>query len=109
MRLGSVGGPGRAGWDAACRALTVHTYNSGYGAYGPGPNTCVEGTYSVQYMAWDVRGRTVSAIRLVKVDDTTVPTFHCKGATHMTLQCGNSYVESGWGRGMRATANSHPR
>jgi hypothetical protein len=88
--------PGAQAWDAACHPLTVHTYNSGHDAYGPGPNTCVEGTYSVQYIAWDAQGRTVSAIRAVKVDDTTPPTFHLKGAAHMTLQCGSGYVEPGW-------------
>jgi len=88
--------PGAQAWDAACSPLTVHTYNSGHDAYGPGPNTCVEGTYSVQYIAWDARGRTVSAIRSVKVDDTTAPRFHLKGETHMTLQCGHGYVEPGW-------------
>jgi hypothetical protein len=88
--------PGAEAWDSTCHPLMVHTYNSGHDAYGPGPNTCAEGTYSVQYIAWDAKGKTVSAIRSVKVDDTQPPTFKLKGATHMTLQCGNGYVEPGW-------------
>jgi hypothetical protein len=88
--------PGVQAWDGACSPLTVHTYNSGNDAYGPGPNTCVEGTYSVQYLAWDASWRTVSAIRSVKVDDTTPPTFQLKGNAHLTLPCGQGYVEPGW-------------
>ncbi len=88
--------PGAEAWDAACHPLTVHTYNSGHDAYGPGPNTCAEGTYSVQYIALDAAGKTVSAIRSVTVDDTKPPTFKLHGDTHMTLQCGHGYVEPGW-------------
>lgn len=88
--------PGALAWDAECHPLTVHTYNSGNDAYGPGPNTCAEGTYPVQYIAWDDAGRTVGDTRYVKVDDTTPPLFTLKGDTHMTIQCGNGYVEPGW-------------
>ena len=90
------GDPGARAWDSACSPLTVRTFNSGSDFYGPGPNTCAEGTYSVQYIAKDANGRTVSAIRSVQVDDTTPPTLRLNGATHMTLQCGTAYVEPGW-------------
>ncbi|MFL5343815.1 MAG: immunoglobulin-like domain-containing protein [Hyalangium sp.] len=88
--------PGAEAWDSACHPLTVHTYNTGHDSAGPGPNTCAEGTYSVQYIAWDSAGKTVGAIRSVKVDDTQPPTLMLKGAEHMTLQCGHGYVEPGW-------------
>lgn len=88
--------PGAQAWDSACSPLTVHTFNSGHDAYGPGPNTCAEGTYPVQYIARDANGRTVSAIRSVKVDDTTPPTFRLNGAAEMRLPCGTAYVEPGW-------------
>jgi Domain of unknown function (DUF5011) len=88
--------PGAVAWDGQCNPLTVHTYNSGHDGYGPGPNTCAEGTYPVQYIAWDAQGRTVGDIRYVTVDDRTPPRLTLKGAAHLTLQCGNGYVEPGW-------------
>ncbi|WP_224361383.1 DUF5011 domain-containing protein [Hyalangium versicolor] len=88
--------PGARAWDADCNPLTVHTYNSGSDSAGPGPNTCAEGTYPVQYIAWDAQGRTVGDIRWVTVNDSKPPTLKLKGSEHMTLQCGNGYVEPGW-------------
>ncbi len=88
--------PGAQAWNATCQPLMVRKYNSGGDAYGPGPNTCAEGTYSVQYIAWDAAGRTVSAIRSVKVDDTKAPTLRLKGATRITHQCGKAFVDPGW-------------
>jgi hypothetical protein len=88
--------PGAEAWDVGCVSLPVRKYNSGQDAYGPGPNTCAEGTYSVQYIAWNAAGKTVSAIRSVKVDDTTPPTFTLKGPSHMVHQCGSQWVDPGW-------------
>ncbi|HYH94441.1 hypothetical protein [Hyalangium sp.] len=59
--------PGADAWDMACTPLEVHRYNSGSDAYGPGPDTSAEGTYSVQYIAWNAAGTTVSAIRSGRV------------------------------------------
>jgi hypothetical protein len=88
--------PGAKAWDVDCTPLQVHKYNSGQDPYGPGPNTCAEGTYSVQYIAWNAKGHTVSAIRSVKVDDTLPPVFKLKGPTHMVHQCGSQWVDPGW-------------
>jgi hypothetical protein len=88
--------PGARAWDSSCNALQVHTFNTGGDAYGPGPNPCAEGTYSVQYVAWDAKGRTTSSVRTVKVEDTTPPTFRLKGPAHVTHQCGSQWVDPGW-------------
>ena len=87
--------PGADAWDVGCVPLEVHRYNSGSDAYGPGPNTSAEGTYSVQYIAWNQAGTTVSAIRSVQVDDRKAPTLRLKGATAMTHTCGSSWVDPG--------------
>jgi hypothetical protein len=73
----------------------VHRYNSGQDAYGPGPNTRAEGSYSVQYIAWDASGATVSAIRTVTVDDRTAPTLRLRGEARMRHTCGSGWVDPG--------------
>jgi hypothetical protein len=75
--------------------LEVHRYNSGQDPYGPGPDTSAEGSYSVQYLAWDAGGRTVGAIRTVHVEDRTPPTLHLRGPAHVTHPCGNAWVDPG--------------
>ncbi|ADO70937.1 DUF5011 domain-containing protein [Stigmatella aurantiaca] len=88
--------PGAQAWDVSCNALEVHVFNSGPDGYGPGPNPCAEGTYSVQYVAWDAKGRTTSTVRSVRVEDTTPPAFRLKGPGHMTHTCGSQWVDPGW-------------
>jgi hypothetical protein len=87
--------PGAVAYDGCGNALEVHKYNSGQDAYGPGPNTSAEGTYSVQYLAMDAHGRTVSAIRTVQVDDRTAPTLRLLGSASMTHTCGSQWVDPG--------------
>ncbi|MFL5344630.1 MAG: CCXG family PEP-CTERM protein [Hyalangium sp.] len=99
--------PGAEAWDVGCVPVTVHKYNSGDddgdgvpGAqdpddYGPGPATNAEGTYSVQYIAWNATGTTVSAIRSVTVNDSTPPTLKLKGSVLMTHMCGSQWVDPG--------------
>ncbi len=86
--------PGASATDA-CGPVRVQTYNSGHDPYGPGPNTCAEGTYSVQYIATNSLGHTVSAIRSVHVDDRTPPTLRLKGPAHMTHPCGSQWMDPG--------------
>lgn len=86
--------PGAQAWDA-CGPLEVHRYNSGSDPYGPGPNANAEGSYSVQYIAWDATGYTVSAIRTVHVDDRTAPSLVLKGPSDMTHTCGSGWVDPG--------------
>jgi hypothetical protein len=88
--------PGAQAHDASCAPITVHYYNSGHDEFGPGPATCAEGLYYVQYIAWDQGGQTVSAIRSVTVNDTKAPQFALKGPTHMVHQCGSQWVDPGW-------------
>jgi hypothetical protein len=52
--------PGADAWDVGCFPLQVHRYNSGQDAYGPGPRSTAEGTYNVEYIAWNAAGTTVS-------------------------------------------------
>ncbi|WP_224364739.1 Ig-like domain-containing protein [Hyalangium versicolor] len=86
--------PGAKAWDA-CGPVDVHTYNSGNDSSGPGPNTHAEGTYSVQYVAWNSVGHTVSAIRSVTVDDRTPPTLKLLGTAQQTHRCGTAWVDPG--------------
>jgi hypothetical protein len=86
--------PGASAKDA-CGAVPVRTYNSGHDAYGPGPNPCAEGTYPVQYIAWNALGHTVKAIRSVRVDDRTPPTLTLKGPAFMTHPCGSQWADPG--------------
>jgi|GEM_PF-3499012 len=86
--------PGARASDA-CGPLEVHRYNSGSDAYGPGPNTGAEGSYSVQYIAWSTTGATVSAIRTVHVNDTLAPTLRLRGAAQLTHTCGSQFVDPG--------------
>jgi hypothetical protein len=99
--------PGAEAWDVGCVPVPVHKYNSGDddgdgvpGAqdsddYGPGPATSAEGTYSVQYIAWNAAGTTVSAIRSVTVQDSTPPTLRLRGAVQVTHTCGSQWVDPG--------------
>jgi hypothetical protein len=86
---------GAEAWDVGCVSLEVHKYNSGSDAYGPGPDTSAEGTYSVQHIAWNEAGTTVSAIRSVQVDDSRAPALHLKGTAVMTYTCGSPWVDPG--------------
>ncbi|WP_232293189.1 immunoglobulin-like domain-containing protein [Stigmatella aurantiaca] len=86
--------PGASATDA-CGAVPVRTYNSGHDPYGPGPNPCAEGTYPVQYIAWNALGYTVKAIRSVRVDDRTPPTLKLKGPAFMTHPCGSQWEDPG--------------
>ncbi|MDY7230969.1 DUF5011 domain-containing protein [Hyalangium rubrum] len=88
--------PDAQAYDADCSSIPVHHYNSGHDAYGPGPATCAEGLYHVQYIAWNAMGQTVSAVRAVTVNDTKPPRFALKGPTHMVHQCGSQWAEPGW-------------
>ncbi|KFE62489.1 DUF5011 domain-containing protein [Hyalangium minutum] len=81
--------------DGCGSPLEVHRYNSGQDAYGPGPDTAAEGTYSVQYLAWDSTGLTVGAIRTVHVDDRTPPALMLRGPAHMVHTCGTGWVDPG--------------
>ncbi|HYH94831.1 ELWxxDGT repeat protein, partial [Hyalangium sp.] len=87
--------PGAQAWDESGVPLEVHRYNSGQDAYGPGPNTAAEGSYSVQYSAWNGAGQTVSVIRTVHVDDRTAPVLKLKGPARMTHTCGSGWVDPG--------------
>ncbi|MDY7228914.1 immunoglobulin-like domain-containing protein [Hyalangium rubrum] len=87
--------PGATAQDSCSSPLVVHKYNSGQDAYGPGPNTAAEGTYSVQYIAWDATGYTVSALRSVKVKDNRPPTLQLRGPSHMMHTCGRGWVDPG--------------
>jgi hypothetical protein len=78
----------------ACGPLEVHRYNSGSDAYGPGPNTRAEGSYTVQYTAWNAGG-SVSVFRTVTVNDTTAPTLRLRGAAQLTHTCGSQFVDPG--------------
>ncbi|HYI01655.1 DUF5011 domain-containing protein [Hyalangium sp.] len=88
--------PGASAYDTDCSPIEVHYYNSGHDAYGPGPATCAEGLYYVQYIAWNSMGHTVSAIRNVTVNDSKPPQFALKGPSHMVHQCGSQWVDPGW-------------
>jgi hypothetical protein len=73
--------PGATATSQCGFSLAVHKYNSGDDDgdgvpgsedpddYGSAPDASAEGTYSVQYIAWDEDGTTVSAIRTVEVVD----------------------------------------
>ncbi|MDY7226941.1 immunoglobulin-like domain-containing protein [Hyalangium rubrum] len=96
--------PGAEAYDACSGTLPVHKYNSGDDDgdgipgesdpddYGPGPDGTAEGTYSVQYLAMD-RWNVASAIRSVKVLDTTPPTLTLNGPEHITLSCGQEFSD----------------
>ncbi len=86
---------GAEAFDACGNPLEVHAYNSGQDPYGPGPNTSAEGTYQVQYIAWDAMGKTVSALRTVLVDDQAAPVLRLRGAASMTHTCGSNWVDPG--------------
>ncbi|MBM7114429.1 immunoglobulin-like domain-containing protein [Archangium primigenium] len=98
--------PGAQAWDS-CGPLQVHRYNSGDDDgdgipgtqdpddYGPGPNTWAEGSYPVEYIAWNTAGFTASAVRWVHVDDQTPPTLKLRGPAHMTHQCGSWWEDPG--------------
>jgi uncharacterized protein len=86
--------PGAKASDA-CGPLEVHTYNSGNDASGPGPNTRAEGTYPVQYIAWNSTGAEASAIRSVRVTDRTPPTLRLKGQAQGVHTCGTAWVDPG--------------
>lgn len=88
--------PGAEAYDAGCVPLEVQYFNSGHDAYGPGPNVCAEGTYAVNYVAWNEAGQTVNTVRQVTVNDTTPPVLTLKGPTHMVHQCGTQWVDPGW-------------
>jgi hypothetical protein len=86
--------------------LEVHKYNSGDDDgdgvpgsedpddYGPGPNVYAEGTYLVEYIAWN-SGGTVSTLRTVHVEDSTPPALKLKGSATMTHVCGSAWVDPG--------------
>jgi hypothetical protein len=99
--------PGATAADACGGPLAVHKYNSGDDDgdgvpgeqdpddHGPGPDTSVEGTYPVQYIAWDASGYMVSATRSVQVDDRHAPTLKLHGAAWMTHVCGTAWEDPG--------------
>jgi hypothetical protein len=98
--------PGATASDG-CSVLEVHKYNSGDDDgdgmpgsqdpddYGPGPDTSAEGSYSVQYIAWNAAGLTMSAIRTVHVNDSQAPTLTLRGPAQMTHTCGSPWVDPG--------------
>jgi hypothetical protein len=99
--------PGAAATDMCGSPLAVRKFNSGDDDgdgipgeqdpddYGPGPDAALEGTYSVQYMAIDATGYTVSAIRSVDVDDTLPPRIVLNGGAQVTHTCGSQWEEPG--------------
>ncbi|SEU38833.1 DUF5011 domain-containing protein [Stigmatella erecta] len=87
--------PGAHAVDRCGSALEVHRFNSGSDAHGPGPNTSVEGTYSVQYIAWATSGETASALRTVRVEDHVAPALKLRGPEHMSHPCGEMWVDPG--------------
>jgi hypothetical protein len=90
-----------------CSMVEVHRYNTGDDDrdgvpgsqdpddYGPGPDTSAEGSYSVQYIAWNEAGTTVRAIRTVHVNDSRAPTLSLRGPAQMTHTCGSPWVDPG--------------
>ena len=98
--------PGATATDG-CSVLQVHKYNSGDDDgdgvpggqdpddHGPGPDTSAEGSYPVQYLAWNATGVTLSAIRTVHVNDSRAPTLSLQGAVRMTHTCGSAWVDPG--------------
>ncbi|WP_224362782.1 DUF5011 domain-containing protein [Hyalangium versicolor] len=74
--------------------LSVTGYNTGKDSFGPGPNTSLEGTYSVSYAAWDSSG-SVNATRTVVVEDSRPPTLTLKGPATSTHTCGSQWVDPG--------------
>ena len=93
---GTYSDAGAQAFDGCGNPLTVHAYNTGADASGPGPLMSYEGSYSVSYSAWDVTGRAVNAVRTVHVDDRTAPTLSLKGAARMTHTCGSQWQEPGY-------------
>ncbi len=87
--------PGATAANGCGQPLEVHRYNSGSDPYGPGPDTSVEGTYFVQYLAWDATGYMEGALRTVHVDDRMAPTLTLQGPAHMTHTCGTGFVDPG--------------
>ncbi|WP_224364856.1 DUF5011 domain-containing protein [Hyalangium versicolor] len=100
--------PSASATDGCGGPLAVHKYNSGDDDgdgvpgsvdpddYGPGPNTSVVGTYSVQYQAWDAEWHISSAIRTVNVSDTRAPTLALIGPSRITFTCGSgNFVDPG--------------
>ena len=87
--------PGAVAMDSCSGPLEVHRYNSGQDPHGPGPNVSAEGNYSVQYIAWDLAGHTVSAIRTVRVKDRRAPTLMLKGPPRLKHQCGSAWRDPG--------------
>jgi hypothetical protein len=87
--------PGATAMDECAGELEVHRYNSEQDPYGPGPNTAVEGTYSVQYIAWDTAGNTQSALRTVRVVDRTAPRLSLQGPPELIHPCGSGWVDPG--------------
>jgi hypothetical protein len=87
--------PGAVATDGCSGELEVHRYNSGGDSYGPGPLTTAEGTYPVQYIAWDAVGHTVSALRMVRVKDRRAPSLRLEGPPHMRHACGSGWVDPG--------------
>jgi hypothetical protein len=92
---GAYSDMGAQAWDGCGNPLQVHTYNSGNDPYGPGPTTSAEGTYTVEYIAWDAMGRTVRALRTVHVDDRTAPTLRLNGPAFLTHTCGSQWMDPG--------------
>jgi hypothetical protein len=89
--------PGATAVNACGQQLVVHRYNSGSDPHGPGPQTSSEGTYSVEYIAWDSSGTTVKALRTVEVDDRIAPALKLNGPAQLTHTCGSAFVDPGAG------------
>lgn len=88
--------PGATATDADGNPLEVVTYNSGHDEYGPGPQAGAEGTYPVQYAAYDANWNSASAVRTVTVVDTITPTLTLIGDAEVTHQCGSNYNDPGF-------------
>jgi hypothetical protein len=111
---------GATAWDGCNQPLVVDRFNSGdddgdgipapgdpVGEAGPGPNTAVEGSYSVQYIGHypdpnrctsvdPPRCPEVMDTRTVRVRDTLPPTLRLNGPQQMTHQCGGAWTDPGW-------------
>jgi hypothetical protein len=87
--------PGAQAFDGCGNPVSVHAYNTGTDASGPGPLLGSEGSYSVAYAAWDAQGQTVNAVRTVEVNDSTAPVLQLLGPVFMTHTCGSQWVDPG--------------
>ena len=86
---------GARAFDGCGNPLQVHASFTGPGESATGPLLSQEGTYTVSYTALDDAGRSVSASRMVRVEDTQSPSLTLNGEAYMTHPCGSEWVDPG--------------